>query len=578
MPNGANDRPDLLIRHATVADGTGAPLYEADVAVRGGRIAAIGKLTQSGREEIDARGLLLTPGFVDIHTHYDGQAIWDSRLAPSSWHGVTTVVMGNCGVGFAPARRADRERLIALMEGVEDIPGIALHEGLDWQWESFADYLDTLERRPRDMDVCAQLPHAPLRLYVMGERAARLEPATEQDIAAMRRLTAAAMRAGAIGFSTSRTLNHRSSSGDSTFSLRASEAELRGIAQGLREAGSGVIEFISDWDTPSLDVEFAMVDRVVRQAGRPFSFSLAERHATPQVWRELLARTAAAVEAGLPIKGQVAPRAVGVLMGLQCSRNPFSDHPAYKEIAAKPLSERLAIMRDPAFRARLLGQRKVDSGDPIARRLEHFDMIFPLGNPPNYAPRAEDSIAAEAAQLGRAPQDVAYDRLIAHDGRDFLFTPIANYRAHNLDVCREMLQSPHTLVGLGDGGAHVGFICDGGYPTFLLSYWGRDAGAAKLDLAGLVKRQTHDTARAVGLADRGTIAPGMKADLNLIDFDRLDAGLPYMASDLPAGGNRLLQRATGYVATIVSGAVTYRDGEPTAALPGRLVRAGKTKA
>ncbi len=572
-------RPDLVIRNATIADGTGAPLYEADVAVTGGRIAAIGgKLAPSGREEIDARGQLLTPGFVDIHTHYDGQSVWDRQLAPSSWHGVTTVVMGNCGVGFAPVRTDDRERLIELMEGVEDIPGVAMHEGLDWNWESFADYMDVLASGRRDMDVCAQLPHAALRLYVMGERATRLEPATEHDVAQMQRLTEDAMRAGAIGFTTSRTINHRTSAGDATFSLRATEAELAGIARGIRAAGSGVIEFISDWDTPSLEAEFAMVKRLVRQAGCRFSFSLAERHSTPEVWRTLLRLTDQAVAEGLQMKGQVAPRAVGVLMGLQGSRNPFSHHPSYQAIAHRSLAERVAIMRDPAFRARLLGENKIDNGDPIARRLESFDMAFPLGNPLNYAPRREDSLASQAARENRPVLEVAYDRLLEDDGRSFLFTAIANYGTHTLEPCREMLESDNTLVGLGDGGAHVSFIADASNTTFLLSYWGRDRGADRFDLPWLVKRHTHDNARAMGLTDRGTIAPGMKADLNVIDFDRLAVERPYMVSDLPAGGNRLLQKAQGYVATIVAGEITYRDGEPTGALPGRLVRTGQQAA
>jgi N-acyl-D-aspartate/D-glutamate deacylase len=574
-----SDKADLLIRNATVADGSGAAVFEADVAINDGAIAEIGKLTgKTGKEEIDARGLLLTPGFVDIHTHYDGQAVWDSNLASSSWHGVTTVVMGNCGVGFAPVHKEDRQRLIELMEGVEDIPGSVLCEGLKWNWQSFGDYLAVLESRPRDMDVGAQLPHAALRLFVMGERAVGLEPATDADIATMRKLAAEAMRAGAIGFSTSRTLNHRASTGDHIFSLRASENELTGIAIGMRDAGSGVIEFISDWDTPDLETEFAMVRRVVEKSGRPLSFSLSQRHATPNVWRQLLDLLRQAVADGLPIKGQVAPRAIAVLMGLQGTRNPFSNFPSYSAIAHKSFAERLAIMREPSFRAKVLGESRVDSGDPIARRLESLDMIFPLGNPPNYKPTRADSLAGEAERTGRKSIEVAYDRLLENDGRNFLFAPVANYEAHSLEVCREMLLDENTLIGLGDGGAHVNFISDASNFTFLLSYWGRDRGADRLELPWLIKRQSLDNARAVGLNDRGLIAPGMKADLNVIDFDRLKVEQPIIVADLPAGGSRLLQKAAGYVATIVSGAVTYRNGEATGALPGRLVRGPQSAA
>jgi N-acyl-D-aspartate/D-glutamate deacylase len=566
------ERPDLVVRGATVADGTGGACFEADVAVSKGVIAAVGKILESGREEVDARGKLLTPGFVDIHTHYDGQAVWDSRLASSSWHGVTTAVMGNCGVGFAPVRADDRQRLIELMEGVEDIPGVVLHEGLDWSWNSFADYVAVLERRPRDMDVCAQLGHAPLRLFVMGERATRLEPATDDDVAQMRLLTRQAMEAGALGFSTSRTLNHRTSLGEPIFGLRASENELMGIALGMRDAGCGAIEFISDWDTPDFDTEFAMVRRVVERSDRPLSLTLGQRHTTPDAWRHLLHHITQASAAGVPIKGQVAPRPIGVLMGLQGTRNPFSGHLSYREIAHRPLAERLSIMRQSAFRARLLGEDRIDSSDPIARRVASFEMIFPLGNPPNYAPRRDQSIAAEAARRGRSPAEVAYDLLIADDGRDFLLAPLANYHGYNLDVCREMLADSHTLVGVGDGGAHVGFISDASFPTFVMAYWGRDRGNDRFAVPWLVKRLTADNAQAVGLHDRGVIAPGMKADLNVVDFDRLSIDRPQMVADLPGGGSRLLQRATGYVATIVSGAVTYRDGEATGQLPGRVVR------
>lgn len=560
---------DTVIRCGTLADGTGAPLYEGDVAIVDGRIAAVGAFAGSGREEIDARGRLITPGFVDVHTHYDGQATWDRRMAPSSWHGVTTAVMGNCGVGFAPVRSDDHDRLIELMEGVEDIPGVALHEGLAWDWESFPSYLDALDRNTRDIDICAQLPHGALRVYVMGDRGARLEAATDDDMAQMRQIAEEAMRSGAIGFSTSRTLNHRTATGDPTPSLRATEAELTAIALGMRDAGSGVIELISDFDDPDLDGEFAMIRRMVERSGRPLSLSLGQRHSAPEEWRKVLAKVDKAVADGLPIRAQVAPRPIGVLHGLQASANPFSSLPAYCEIAERPLAERLAIMRDPSFRARLLRESEdAAAGGPHVG----YRRVFPLGNPPDYEPREDRSLEAIAAREGRNPSDVAYDLLIGNDGSDFLFTPFANYAHFNLDACGEMIGASNTIMGLGDGGAHVGLIADASFPTYLLTHWGRDRATGRFDLSWLVKRQTADTARAVGLDDRGRIAPGLRADINVIDFDRLACERPVMAYDLPAGGKRLLQRARGYVHTFVAGVETYREGQATGALPGRLVR------
>jgi N-acyl-D-aspartate/D-glutamate deacylase len=563
---------DLIIRGGTIADGADSALFEADVATRNGRIAAVGRIAGRGKEEIDARGLLVTPGFVDIHTHYDGQATWDERLAPSSWHGVTTVVMGNCGVGFAPVRPADQGRLIELMEGVEDIPGAALHEGLDWQWESFAGYLDALERRPHDIDLCAQLPHGALRVYVMGERGARLEPATEADIAQMRALTAEAMRAGALGFSTSRTLNHRTATGDPTPSLRATHAELMGIAMGMKDAGSGVIELISDFDNPDPVTEFAMLRGLVEASGRPLSLSLAQAGRSADGWKALLAMIEQASRDGLPMRGQVAPRPIGLLLGLQGTLNPFIAHEAFAAIRHKPLAQKLAAMRDPAFRARVLAETDIAQRHPLARRVMAFDQIYPLGDPPNYEPPRESAIAVQAAAKGIDPAVLAYDMLLEDEGRAFLFSPFANYTNYNLDCCGEMIAHPDTVMGLGDGGAHVGIISDGSYPTYLLTHWGRDRSHGRFDIPYLVKRQTADTARAVGLMDRGVIAPGMKADLNVIDFARLRVQSPRMAFDLPAGGKRLLQGADGYVATIVSGEIVYRDGEATGALPGKLVR------
>jgi N-acyl-D-aspartate/D-glutamate deacylase len=563
---------DLVIRSGDVADGLGGALRQADVAISAGKIVAIGRVSQSGREEIDARGKLVTPGFVDIHTHYDGQATWDARLAPSSWHGVTTAVMGNCGVGFAPVRKDDRDRLIELMEGVEDIPGAALHEGLAWNWESFGDYLDAVESRPHDIDIAAQLPHGALRVYVMGERGAKLEPANEADIAEMRRIAADAMRAGAIGFSTSRTLNHRTVKGDPTPSLRASEAELVGIAQGLADAGSGVFELISDFDTPDLDTEFAMIRRLVKNSGRPLSLSLAQGNRAPEGWRAILKLIEDASKDGLPLRAQVAPRPIGLLLGLQGTLNPFVAHETFAAIKDKPLADKVAAMREPEFRARILAESKARQSHPLARRVMAFDQIFPLGNPPNYEPPKESAVAAVAERQGRPAQDVAYDMLLEDEGRAFLFMPFANYAHFNLDACGEMIAHPDCVMGLGDGGAHVGIISDGSYPTYLLSHWGRDRGHGRFDLGWLIKRQTADTARAVGLDDRGVIAPGMKADLNVIDFGKLAVESPRMAFDLPAGGKRLLQGAKGYEATIVSGEITYRDGQPTGALPGKLVR------
>ena len=563
---------DLIVRGGTIADGKGGALYEGDVAVTNGRISAVGKVAGQGREEIDAKGKLVTPGFVDIHTHYDGQATWDTRLAPSSWHGVTTVVMGNCGVGFAPVHQGDHARLIELMEGVEDIPGVALHEGLKWNWESFGDYLDALEQVPHDIDVCAQLAHGALRVYVMGERGAAIEPANEDDIARMRHLTKEAMQAGALGFTTSRTILHKSVKGEPTPGLRAEEAELMGIAMGIADAGRGVMELISDFDSPDPLTEFAMLRRLVERSGRPLSLSLAQAGSSPDGWRGLLGLIERASKDGLAIRGQVAPRPIGLLLGLQGTINPFIAHETFAEIKDKPLADKVRIMRDPSFRARMLAETEAKQTHPLARRVMAFDKIFPLGDPPNYEPPKETSLAAMAARGNREAQDIAYDMLLEDEGLAFLFLPFANYTDFNLDACHDMIAHPDTVQGLGDGGAHVGIISDASFATYLLTHWGRDRATGKFDLGYLVKRQTADTARAVGLMDRGVIATGKKGDLNIIDFDRLQVQAPKMAFDLPAGGKRLLQGANGYDATIVSGQVAYRGGEATSALAGKLVR------
>jgi N-acyl-D-aspartate/D-glutamate deacylase len=569
---------DLVIRGGHVADGRGGEPVAADVGVNGGTITAVGTLSGRGREEIDADGLLVTPGFVDIHTHYDGQATWDSRLAPSSWHGVTTAVMGNCGVGFAPVRPDAHDQLISLMEGVEDIPGAVLNEGIDWTWETFGEYLDAVERRPHDIDLCAQLPHGALRLYVMGERAARLEDATRDDAAAMRQLAAEAMRDGAVGFSTSRTLNHRTASGDPTPSLRARSDELEAIAMGVADAGHGVIELISDF-FPDTEGEFELVRSMVAASGRPLSLSLAQSHRQPEAWRGLLERIEESVAEGLPIRAQVAPRPVGLLVGLQSSYHPFLTFGAWRDVAGLPVAEQARALRDPSFRARVLAEVPEDDGAggrrTGRRRLINYANLFPLGEVPDYEPPPEASVERMAAARGVDPAALMLDLLAENDGRNFLYTPFSNYADGNLDACGEMLAHPDTLFGLGDGGAHVGLIADASFPTYFLSHWARDRAQGRMPVGRVVERLTMHNARAVGLHDRGVVAEGMKADLNVIDFDRVRCEAPVMAYDLPAGGKRLLQRARGYCATVVDGQVTYRDGEPTAALPGRLVRGGR---
>ncbi len=565
---------DLVVRGGHLADGRGGPPRAADVAIDAETIVAVGSVTTRGREEIDAAGLLVTPGFVDIHTHYDGQATWDSHLAPSSWHGVTTAVMGNCGVGFAPVRPDAHDRLISLMEGVEDIPGAVLDEGIEWQWESFSEYLDAVERRPHDIDLCAQLPHGALRLYVMGERAARLEEATEEDATAMRRLTTEAMKAGAVGFSTSRTLNHRTAAGDPTPSLRAGADELEAIALGVSDAGHGVVELISDfWPDP--DAEFAMIRRLVELTGCPLSVSLAQSHQRPDAWRHLLAQIQQAAADGLPIRGQVAPRPIGLLLGLQSSFHPFSGHPAFREVAGQSLDAQVRALHDPEFRARL---RSGERPDGPGRRLVDPGRMYPLGDVPDYEPAPEKSVQRLAEARGVDPDDLTIDLLAENGGRNFIFVPFSNYADGDLDACGEMLAHPDTLMGLGDGGAHVGIISDASFPTYALSHWARDRAHGRMDVGWVVGQLTSATAQAVGLTDRGVVAEGMRADLNVIDFDHLRCEVPVMAYDLPAGGKRLLQRSRGYRATIVGGEITYRDGEPTGALPGRLVRGGRRAA
>ena len=568
---------DLVVRGGTLVDGTGAAARTADVAVRDGIVVEVGKVSGSGRQELDADGLLVTPGIVDIHCHYDGQATWDNRLQPSSWHGVTTVVMSNCGVGFAPVKNGDEDRLIELMEGVEDIPGAALHEGLSWQWRSFAEYLDAVDSIPHDVDVGAQLPHGAVRLNVMGERGAAREPATPEDIERMAAIAAEAMEAGAMGFSTSRTMNHRSSKGELTPTLTAEADELVGIALAMGRVGKGVLQVVSDFR--DVDEEFGIFRRMTAESGRPISMSLAQSPIAPDHFRGVLDRISAAQAEGLQMRAQVAARGIGVLLGLQCTLNPFMVNPVYKEIEQLSLDERVSIMREPGFRERLLA---AESDEQLRDRLggnliKRYQFMFEMADPPNYEPSPSDTLEARAARAGVDVNEFVYDLLLGDDGRAMTYVPFANYVNGSLAAVGEMLAHPHTVPGLSDGGAHVGTICDGSFPTTLLRMWGRDRSEGRLPIEHLIQRHCQGTAETVGLLDRGVLAPGYRADLNLLDLSSLQERRPEMHYDLPAGGKRLLQRADGWRTTVVKGEVTYVDGQPTDALPGRLVRGAQPK-
>jgi N-acyl-D-aspartate/D-glutamate deacylase len=557
---------DLVVRGGTVLDGTGADAVTADVAITDGLITEVGRVDGPARRQLDADGLLVTPGFVDLHVHYDGQATWDERLQPSSWHGVTTVVAGNCGVGFAPVRPADHQRLIELMEGVEDIPGTALHEGLPWTWQSFPEFLDALDGRRYDVDLATQVPHGALRLHVMGERGAAREPATPEDIVEMARLAAAGIEAGGLGFTTSRTMNHRTSRGELTPTLTAEADELVGIAEALGATGTGVLQVVSDF--VDVDAEFGLFRSMAEASGRPLSFSLADVQGSR--WRRLLDLLEEANGAGVAMTGQAAARAIGILLGLQCSMHPFLGNPVLAEVAGRPPAEQARAMADPGFRERVLAATDGTSGF-----LGMSDRLFELADPPDYEPHPSTSLAARAEREGRPLAEVVYDVVAADEGRALLYLPIINWIDDRLDAVGTMLGHAHTVPGLSDGGAHVGTICDASFPTTLLSHWGRDRPDGRLPLPFLVARQTRDTARTVGLLDRGVLAPGYRGDCNLIDFGALRARRPEVHFDLPAGGRRLLQRADGYVATVKGGEVTYERGEPTGALPGRLLRGAR---
>jgi N-acyl-D-aspartate/D-glutamate deacylase len=562
--------PDIVIRGGTIADGCGGDLYEADVAIKDGRISEVGKVSGKGKEEIDAKGRLVAPGFVDVHTHYDGQVTWAEDITPSSQNGVTTAIMGNCGVGFAPCKPADHVRLIQLMEGVEDIPEPVLSAGIPWAWESFPDYMEWLSKRNFDIDIGAQLPHAALRVYVMGERGARRDPSTPEDNKAMAALAREAVRSGALGFSTSRTLNHRTSTGDYTPTLKAGEDELTAIAGAMQAEGRSVLQFVLDLST--IHEDLPMMLRVAENTKCPVSFSITQNDKAPQRWRQTLAEINEAAARGLSVTAQIAARPVGLMLGLELSRNPFQTHPSYRAIAHLPLAQRVARLRQPEMRAAILSENATATDDPLFFR-PNYDKMYLLGNPPDYEQPPENTLGARARREGKQPEELAYDAMLTDDGRGMLYVPFLNYADGNLDATREMLRDPRSVPGLSDGGAHCGIICDASFPTYLLTHWTRDRSRGeKLSIPFVVAVQSRKTALSVGLYDRGLIATGYKADVNVIDYDKLHLHPPKVHYDLPVGGRRLLQQVDGYDATIVSGVVTRRGGHAAGARPGRLVR------
>ncbi len=578
MPDASHgtDDFDLVIRGGTLIDGRGGTPVLADVAIRAGRIACVGEVAGKGTTEIDAAGLIVAPGFVDIHTHYDGQATWDERLTPSSWHGVTTVVTGNCGVGFAPCRSEDRDRLVRLMEGVEDIPGVVLTEGLSWDWETFPEFLAAIEAKPHDIDLAVQLPHGPLRVYVMGERGANLEKATPEDIARMAEIAREALRAGAVGFSSSRTLNHRTSDGKPTPSLTAAEDELLGIASALADTECGVLQFVSDFK--DREAELALLEKLARASGRPLSVSLAQSDLSPDHWRGLLEWIHKGNEEGIPLSAQVAGRPVGLMLSFEATLNPFIGTRAYQAVRKLPFEEKLEALRKPELRQAILDDVAQGRVSPAAKALLRFEKTFILGDPPDYEQDPSQSVGAQAERAGVGAAAFAYDRLLGNGGRNFLYYPFMNYAEGSLDACLEMMQDQHTVLGLGDGGAHLGSICDASFTTHMVTHWARDRGRGeRLPLETVVQWHTRDTARAVGLCDRGILEPGYKADVIVFDYAAMQLHEPSIVRDLPAGGARLVQQADGYRYTIVSGEITYRDGKPTGALPGRLVRGARSE-
>ncbi|OBK43899.1 N-acyl-D-amino-acid deacylase family protein [Mycobacterium kubicae] len=562
---------DLIVRNGTIVDGLGGEPYVGDVAVHDGVIAAVGTVSGDAAREIDATGLLVTPGFVDLHTHYDGQAIWSERLTPSSAHGVTTVVMGNCGVGFAPCRQEDHDVLVDVMAGVEDIPGVVMTDGLPWTWETFPEYLDALDSGRRDIDVAAYLPHSPLRVYVMGQRGADREPATAEDLAKMRALAKEAMEVGALGFASSRLTIHKTESGSPIPSYDAAREEIEEIAKGVVDGGGGVLQFVPDIPAGGYQPVLQTVFDVAEDVGLPVTFTLVVANTGDTTWPDAINMVEKANAAGGDITAQLLPRPIGLIIGLQLTANPFVLYPSYREIAHLPLAERVAEMRKPEVRARILAD-KPGHGHPILYVAQAWDWIFPLGDNPNYEPNPQDSIGARARARGVNPMEEAYDRLLDDDGRAMLLVATSNLENNSLDTVGKLLHRDDVVLGLGDGGAHYGMICDASYSTYFLAHWARDRKSGRFSVAEAVRELTSVPARVAGLADRGRIAVGYKADLNVIDHDGLRLHKPVISYDLPAGGRRLDQTAEGYVATVVSGQIIAENGVPTDARPGKLVR------
>ncbi|MEE8165536.1 MAG: amidohydrolase family protein [Myxococcota bacterium] len=575
---------DLVVRGGTLVDGTGAAPVVADVAIQDGVVAEIGQVSENGREEIDARGKIVTPGFVDIHTHYDGQATWDPLLTPTSWHGVTTLVMGNCGVGFAPVAPDKKDFLIGLMEGVEDIPGTALHEGIDWQWETFPEYLDALEKRSYVLDIGTQVPHGAVRVYVMGERGARNEAATPEDIERQAQIVKEGIQAGALGFSMSRTIVHCAVDGEVVPGTHAAEDEIFGIARVLGELGEGVVELapagVQGEDMSAPDKEIDWMRRLSKQIGRPISFALVQHDVAPKDWERLLELCDQAGERdGAILRPQVSARPNTLLIG-HPSFHPFSFRPSHMALMDRPFEERIAKLREPEVRAQILAEESVypvPQIEIVVKMIENgIDKIFRLGTPPNYEPPPEESLEAVARKLGRDPFDLLYDWMLERDGQQLLMLMLLNYSDYDLEPVRKMLLHPRTVFGLGDGGAHCGAICDASMTTSLLEHWVKNrTRGPRLAIEVAIKKMTADTAELYGLRDRGVLLPGKKGDLNVIDLDELANEPPEIAHDLPAGASRFIQRARGYEATVVSGVITFRNGEHTGELPGKLVRGAR---